>query len=744
MTRSSLLLTALLASATPVLAQPAPFDMSPESDLRIETPRPAAPTPAAPAAPAVVAPQRSEHFILPATARLNGEQSRVSTVVYLTQAQAEAAAQLKVSYLNALVVAPEISSLTIRINNSEVGKQALSASAAPSPVAIDVPAGLLRQGANTIEFVVTQRHRTDCSVRSTFELWTEIPPASAVLSFEGVGLGQVRQLSELAAIGVDENGATTVRLIAPALGTPDATRAAMIFAQQLTLAMRVPGLRIEQATELSPAAQPGVLDVVLATAEQLPDSLAEYRAQASSGGVAALVPRPSGANTLLVSGPDWTSISQASMALVNASPVTPDRPRIDLPEAIPVITGGETFSLSELGVPTIEFNGRRLSLAFQFSLPPDFYANSYGEAELVLDAAYSADVLPGSEIDIYTNSQIASATPLLRTDGGLLRDTVIRFPMTHLRPGRNVVEVVVNLNAQSDAVCSPGWTGRSPVRFVFSSSSQFRMPDYARAASLPDLELYTGSAWPYVQDPSVPLVLGSGPDTALAAMTLMARTAAASEQVMPVAVIPEAELRPEQDAILVMPVTEMSSPTLNRTGLANAPASGINRGDVLDQFITEGNQANPLLTFAEETLQRVGLTLEDLRVLPRAEAPHNVASGSVVMAQSAQPEGGLWTVLSGSDAASIRTGMERLAVTAQWRQIDGRVSSLLPSDTDVKTVAAVAPVVVQTQPFSLQNFRLVVANWFSGNILLFTAALGLAALVLMMTTAAVLGKVGRK
>src|SRR5690606_15413680 len=110
-----------------------------------------------------------------------------------------------------------------------------------------------------------------------------------------------------------------------------------------------------------------------------------------------------------------------------------------------------------------------------------------------------------------------------------------------------------------------------------------------------------------------------------------------------------------------------------------------------------------------------GLTLEDLRVLPRAEAPHNVASGSVVMAQSAQPEGGLWTVLSGSDTASIRTGMERLAVTAQWRQIDGRVSSLLPSDTDVKTVAAVAPVVVQTQPFSLQNFRLVVANWFSGN-----------------------------
>jgi hypothetical protein len=195
---------------------------------------------------------------------------------------------------------------------------------------------------------------------------------------------------------------------------------------------------------------------------------------------------------------------------------------------------------------------------------------------------------------------------------------------------------------------------------------------------------------------------------------------------------------------VVMPISEMSPPTLSRSGLANAPAAGPRgNSDALDRFITDGSQPSPLQAFAEGALQRVGLSISDLRILPRQEVPHAVANGSIVMAQSAQPEGGLWTILTSTDAANLRSGMERLAVTEQWRQIDGRVSALALNETDVETVAAVAPVVVQTQPFSLQNFRLVLANWFSGNILFFTAALGAAALILMMATAVVLGKVGR-
>lgn len=747
MIRTRLLLAALLSSVVlPALAQPVPFDMTPESDLRQTQPPASAPA-ATPVAPQPVLPPRSQHFMLPSGSfRLTGEESRQALVVYLTQAQAEAPARLQLSYLNAVVVAPEVSHLDIRVNGTDLGRSAIASSSAPSVIALDLPGGLLRAGANTIEFLASQRHRTDCTVASTYELWTQIDSSTAMLSLEGADLGQVRQLADLAAVGLDANGNTTIRLITPDLTQPEATRVAIDLAQKLALALRVPNLHIEQAATLSETAMPGVLDVVLGPSGQLPDSLVQYAAQAGSGSIAALIPVPTGANTLLVSGPDWASVSQATEAIMTAAPVSDGRPRIDLPYAVPTMLGGQAVSLADLGVTTTEFNGRRYRTLFQFELPPDFYANLYGEAELVLDAAYSDDVQPGSEIDIYANGQIASATPLLRTDGGMLRHTIIRFPMTNLRAGRNELEVVVNLNAQSDQVCSPGWTGEAPVRFVFSSSTQFRLPDYARAAALPNLQGLTGSAWPYAEDQQVPVVLGEGPQAAMAAMTLLVRAATASGKVLPVTIASEGVLRPEENAILIMPLPEMSQPTLARIGLSHgAIASGAtDEGAVLDQFRSGASQSNVFNGAASWMLGRVGLSLDDLRVLPRRDEPYPVAADSVVLAQSMQPEGGLWTVLTGNDEASMLAGMQRLAVTAQWRQVGGRVSTLAATDTNVTAVETVAPVLKLTQPFSIWNLRLVAANWFSGNILIFTAALGAAAMLLMLATALALGRVGRQ
>ncbi len=749
MTRKVLLLAALLSTACmPVLAQPAPFDMAPESDLRENAPASNVPsTPPGAVQADVSVPQRSQRFLLPAASfRLAGEESRSALAVYLTEEQANAPARLAFSYTNAVVVAPEISNLSVSVNGTAVAREPIASSAAPKSIVIDLPAGLLRQGANRIEFSASQRHRTDCSINSTYELWTDVEASSTTLSFDGANMGQVRQLDDLAAVGVDAAGATTIRLITPALGQPEATRVALRLAQQLALALRVRNLHIEQAATLSDGAMPGVLDVVLGTADQLPAELAEYGAQAAATPISALVPRASGGNTLLVTGPDWAAVAQAANAISAAAPPSTDRPIIDLPDAIPLLLGGESVSLADLGQSTTEFNGRRFTTQFQFMLPPDFYGNNYGEAELVLDAAYSSDVQPGSEIDIFTNGQIASATPLLRTDGGMLRNTVIRFPMTNLRPGRNQVEVVVNLDARSDAVCSPGWTGNAPARFVFSSSTQFHMPEYARAADLPNLQLLTGSAWPYAEAPEVPMLLGRGADIAVAAMTLLARAASASGTVLPISIVAEAELQPDQDAIFVMATPEMSAPTLARTGLTDSVQNiaALEETAALDQFRSDGGQRNMFSGLADWFLQRAGLTLSELRVLPQNDAVYPVVRGSVVLAQSKQPEGGLWTVLTGADGAAILDGTTRLTVTEQWRQVDGRVSSLRASDGTVTNVQTLSPTLVQTQPFSLLNLRLVAANWFSGNILLFTAALAGMGVLLMAVTALVLGRVGRQ
>ncbi|NGP17801.1 cellulose biosynthesis cyclic di-GMP-binding regulatory protein BcsB [Devosia aurantiaca] len=748
MNRRFLSIASLLATASlPAMAQtPLPFDMSPESDLVIPVPVAPTPTPQpAAVAPAPVVAPTFTRFVLPdQQMRLEGEEASRAVVVYLTEEQAGAAARLEFSYLNALVVAPEVSALAVRINGTEIARQPIASSASPSPISVALPAGLLRAGANIVDFRATQRHRTDCSVGSTYELWTELEEGSARLVFDAPASGRVTRLADLAAVGVDQEGNTRVRLLQGAANDPQAATAGLQLAQQLALALRVAELQIETTTALSSAYDPGVLDVVMMPASALPAQFASAQAQASAGPLAALVPTANGANVLLVSGPDWAAVRRAGDALLASAPLTPQAPRIDLPTPHPMMLGGQSVSIADLGVETMEFNGRRYYSQLQFELPYDFYAYRYGELELVLDAAYSSDVLPGSEIDIYTNGKIASATPLLRTDGGLLRDTVIRIPMTNLRPGRNEVAVSVNLQAQSDSVCSPGWTGQAPNRFVLSSTSQLRFPDYARAAAMPDLLVTAGSGWPYTGTQPSPIVVGNGTDSLVSAMLMLSRVAAASGRVLPVDVVSPNELSPERNALVVMPLGEMSPPVLSASGVAPAAAAVAPAGDtVLDQFATEAPPpiwSGPVNWLAE----RVGLEPDDLRILPVADTLYSAAPGAVVMSQVRRPEGGIWTVLTGADAQAMREGAGRLVITENWRSIAGRISAIAPTDQGVTVVQANNMTLVETQPFSLLNLRLIAANWFSGNILYFAAAIAAGAVLLMLASSFVLTQLGRR
>ena len=117
---------ALLTTLGPALAQPAPFDMSPESG------RVVAPVPVE-----EVTPPAFSRFLVPgASLRLVGEEAQQGVVVYLTDAQAAAPATLNFSLLNALVVAPEISNLRVRINQTEIAATPIASSSGATPVSI--------------------------------------------------------------------------------------------------------------------------------------------------------------------------------------------------------------------------------------------------------------------------------------------------------------------------------------------------------------------------------------------------------------------------------------------------------------------------------------------------------------------------------------------------------------------------------------------------------------------------------
>ncbi|MET0436503.1 MAG: cellulose biosynthesis cyclic di-GMP-binding regulatory protein BcsB [Devosia sp.] len=734
---------AILATLGPALAQPAPFDMSPESN-RVVVPAPAEPDASVPAPVEAVAPVGFSRYLVPgASLRLIGEEAKQGVVVYLTAAQAAAPATLNFGLLNALVVAPEISNLRVRINQTEIAATPIASSSGTTPVSIEVPAGVLRAGANTIEFRATQRHRTDCTVDSTYQLWTEIAGSSAQLAFEGDDLGRISQLADIGAVGVDATGNTTLRLIAPDVADPTAQAAMLHLVQQIGLALRTPKLSVVLADAPSEERLPGVLDVAIMPAAELPPEMQAAQPQASAGPLAAMLPMPSGANTLIVSGPTWDTITRAGDAMLNAAPISPERPRFDLPNPLPLMEGGASASLASLGVDQLEFNGRRFTTQLQFELPADFYAYRYGELELVLDAAYSADVLPGSEIDIYTNGEIASATPLLRTDGGWLKDTRIRIPMTNLRPGRNEATLAVNLLTRSDAVCGPGWTGAAPARFILSNNSDLRLPDYARATGVPDLQVLTGTAWPYAGTAAVPLALGQDQDSLVAAMMFAARIATASGQVITFDVVPQDSLAPDANAVLVMPTTALSPLNLGRTGIGAAVATGQGSDDALLNQFGNNESEGPLSGISNWLQSTVGLDLTDLRLIPAPDLAYVPAPETLVVSQMRQPEGGVWTILTSTSGPALAAGTERLIDTPKWRSIAGRVSALAPGEDDITVVPANSVSVVTPATTSPFNLRRVAANWFSGNILYFALAIVAGAVLLMLITSRVLTKIGR-
>lgn len=767
--------------SAPALAQtagqsPAPFDMSPESDLVTpqaplpvpQLPRPPTALPsagmptlpsgtpaAAPATPVTPPeapqPEMFERPIIPFNVlRLAGENAQRGIDLYLTTEQASAPASLHVGFTNAVVNAPETSQLVTFINGVEVASTPINSSTDISVLEANVPENVLRAGSNLLEFRAVQRHRTDCSIESTYELWTEIDPSQTNLTFAETGLRRITSVADLGAIGFDAQGETTLRFFVPGIDRPEAKNAALSLVQEVALATRVAHPTIVLTDDPNAATPSGTLNVVMARASELPEQFAGLAGQAAAGPMTTLLPAEQANNTLVVSGPDWQSIASAIRSI--HSPASLDTnflpTRADYPYQMPRVTGASSFTLAELGANTVEFNGRRLRTQFAFALPADFYASMYGQVQVRLDAAYTGEVLPGSQIDIYVNGQIASATPVLRTNGGTFRDTVIKVPMTHFRPGRNIMEIEVVLQTARDQVCPPGLTENAPVRFLLSSSTRLEFPDFARILALPDLATLTSTGAPYANSEATPVAVDGNEESFIAALTWLARLAISADGEVPVRLVTQEELDPAQNALVISPLSTLSDRVFQRSGVARFdPGGGSVDGDAaLDRWSEAIDQnSDPLLAIQTWVADRIGLTPDNLRLIRRGDGAFlPQAPDAAILSQTRQAEGGWWTFLTIPEAQGFTAAVQNLTRTGNWRAIDGRVSAINATDTNVLAIAPNDVILEPTQPLSFWNLRLVAANWLSTNVLNFAALLGAMALVLTLATAALLRIVGRK
>lgn len=781
-------------------AAEAPFQMRPGQPAP-PTPAPAASAPAATAQ----AMRRPDRFIVPLKRlRLEGEGDARAWVTNVSEEEAGRAATLLVGYTNAVVVMPEASRLRVTINGQSIIETPIASSQGPTQIAAPIRPGVLRAGSNLIRFEVTQRHRTDCSVSSTYELWTDIDNAATGLAFAG-GLPLLTGgLDDLPAVGVDETGATRIRVVTPGPLEGGGSARVLRAVQGIALRGRFPHPVVSVSDAAAGPAPSGTVTLVLGTAAELPRLMGSPPPEAALQPVTRFIAdRRLGGPTLVIAGPTGAEVD-AAIERLNTLPVTA-RDAVNTsgrfaPDA-PLFTGARRVRFADLGVSTQEFSGRRFRVRFGIALPADFYATAYGQATVLLDAAYTAEVRPGSHVDVYVNDQIASTLTIGNRGGGLFQRQPLKIPLTNFRPGLNRVWVEVVLDTEADARCLPGATLPGDDRFVLFDSSEFAMDDFARIGRTPDLAAFVARAFPYRLDvnPLAVVLARHDAPTVSSGATLMARLALAKGEPIPIDPAPASTTLGERPAIFVGAIGQTAPGILGQVGIAEStrvnwvagpgddvsarpPGSSANYDDVLQRFRDRqvpgndpartaesqsqegpadntpevyerwrenlsggGGLGGVLTTFENWTKRTFGISYSSLRIGESEqtlfEPPPRT---SVLLAQGIAPNGSsTWTLLAGRTAEGLANGMETFTAQEIWNRISGQAVAYQAStgELDRRDVSQYRFVVTESLGFA--NFRMVAANWLSINILPYALILVASGLVLGIATAFLLRRLGR-
>ncbi len=714
-------------------------------------------------------PSAFRRYVVPyAKLRLEGEADRKSWSIYLTPEQAAAPAKLTFAYQNAVVVAPEASQLTVLVNDRAVHQQQIGSSDNESDISFDIPRGLLQPGANLLTFEATQRHRVDCDIPSTYELWSDIDPARTYLSFASREAEKLTTTDAIRAIGVDGTGKTQFNLVVPALAQPGTTKPILRLAQGLALLSGMPNEAFSFGTDALPPAGPGKMTVVVGTPAELQPVFA-VPAAAQNGALATFATDPrSGQQLLLISGPSWQAIASAIDMVVSPTDRDPNTRRDLLltqrwsaPDA-PLIYSGTSLSFEQLGVRTTEFSGRRFHTSFNVAIPSDFYANAYGEATILLDAAYAKDVRPGSHIDVYVNGSIATTKPITATGGGIFRQLPIRITMRHFKPGLNTITLEAMLLAEEDTACAPAATSSTTPRFALFDTSQFTVPDFARIAQRPNLAALAGTGYPYNRqtEPTALFIDRADTDTLSATATLLGQMALVAGH--PIALEPTASPSTvgSRNALFIGSVSQLPSTILTQMNISASsqvawrpPAPG--QGSIPEASVTiadwrsrisGGLLQGQMQSFQQWMHRNFDITLSSLRFIPSSEqvfTPSN--ANSFLIAQEANPTNdATWTVVTAPSAGDLRAGAEAMSAQHTWSQISGRITVYSGKTGKIDTVPVSRFTFVVSQPWSLTNYRLIAANWLSSNILSYAFLFVVGSFLLGVSTASVLSKIGRR
>ena len=704
--------------------------------------------------------------------RFEGESAAKTWPIYVTTAEAGSRARIHIGFTNAISVMPEVSALSIAVNDVDIAQTSIAAATDPGALDVELPRGLLTPGYNSVRIAVAQRHRVDCSMEATYELWTQLDPATSGLAFPGVADPHFEQLDDLAAISPDPSGATTIRLALP----EDADAAAVDNAMRAVEAVAIRAGAQRPRVEIVDAVdeQPGLFVV----AGQR-DFLTKHGLAAFAGGAGktlALKGQETPGRVVIVAVGDTQK--ETAEAIDGVLPARLAQDRAESPPAARALASQFGYSvrgalrvpLSEMGVRTEEFSGRLYRASFDITLPGDFYPADYDKLTLSLTAGYASGLLSNSQILVRVNDREAGSTPLKNPRGDVFHDRPVSVPLGSLRPGVNHVIVEAQTPDSGDKACDVKHVMDGRKRFVLFDTSELVMPALARVGRMPNLSATLSSAFPYIDDTGFVYAPSHDRRTLSAMAGFLARVAVVAQRPLGARVTFDRKAALGAPTLAVGALDDFPASMVEQAGVdlpalkklwwrpnatevggeATSPQLALGSGDVFDQWAQGAHAATeefaPRLNVRAIYDRYINIHREDFAILREPdhliEAPEN---STILLAQARGQKGSdTWTFVIGATQASLARDMPNLVAPSNWNEVEGRSAAYSPRVGARKLDDATQVWFIPSDALTPNNVRLIAAGYLSANLDVYAAVLLAMACVLGLATRAAVKAHGAK
>ena len=450
-------------------------------------------------------------------------------------------ARLRLVYQSADAVRSERSRMWVYLNQQSIAQLPLSSGGDAVRADIVLPPDLLTAGHNTLSLWAQQEGSRGCDADSSAALWTRLDPGNSYLALETAGPDRERNLADLAdAASFIGAGSERIELLTPTSPTEGALKAGALVAQGFALRMPDSGIAVRHRLADAQALTGRNGKVVVGTADKIRgipgiDDLPDVQ-----GPYIGLRPIQGAGPVLIVSGRTDAEVLKAASAFADPSVALPaamdwnvDAVRPAVPWKRTMQEPGKSYRFKELrAISGGISNGTEARTGLELNLPADTLPAGGRKVLLELDYTYAQNLAPNSVVNVLVNGNYASMIALNDPRGETVGKHRVLLPVDRFRPGMNTIafEPMIGSDSSTGCLVRPG-AGRS---IAISGDSTITIPEMARVASLPDLQLFASGGFPYVgtTDPRAGsqrnfevLLTGSDSGTIGGAWTLLAKLA---------------------------------------------------------------------------------------------------------------------------------------------------------------------------------------------------------------------------